>query len=101
MWKLRRSTSVTSTGARRSFETAGRPPNPPPTTTTWCFRDLGVPTALTISTHARVVPRAGAQPSRQAAFDSGGQREASGVAVHSRSFCARCLAELDSLGYQG
>ena len=34
--EVARSTSVTSTGARRSFETAWRPPKPPPTTTTWC-----------------------------------------------------------------
>src|SRR5919109_4974044 len=48
-WKLRRSTSVTSTGARRSFETACRPPKPPPTTTTWCSRDPKVDTVPTIS----------------------------------------------------
>jgi hypothetical protein len=36
--KLRRSISVMSTGARRSFLTAWTPPNPPPTTTTrWRF----------------------------------------------------------------
>ena len=33
-WKLRRSTSVISTGARLSFATACRPPKPPPITTT-------------------------------------------------------------------
>ena len=60
-WKLRRSTSVTSTGARRNVNTACRPPKPPPTTTTWWSRDQKVHTVVHYFKRRRAVPGAGAE----------------------------------------